>query len=55
MKIKHLPKKITILGCPESGKSTLAIILSKRFNIPVFHLDLYFWKPGWIMKEKQEM
>lgn len=34
-------KKIVIIGCPGSGKTTLAIKLGKMFDIPVFHLDDY--------------
>jgi adenylate kinase family enzyme len=47
-------KKITIFGCPGSGKSTLAKQLSVKLGIPVYHLDLYFWLPGWVLKDEQE-
>ncbi|HVX45156.1 MAG TPA: hypothetical protein VHC49_14800 [Mycobacteriales bacterium] len=30
-----------------AGKSTLAGALAARTGLPIFHLDLYFWKPGW--------
>ncbi len=36
-------KKIMIIGCPASGKSTLGKIISKQLGIPIFHLDKYFW------------
>lgn len=39
--------KIAIIGSPGSGKSTLAIKLHERLSIPVYHLDQYFWLPGW--------
>ena len=39
--------KIAIIGNPESGKSLLASKLHKILNIPVYHLDQYFWKAGW--------
>lgn len=36
-------KKIIIIGCPGSGKSTFAIKLHKATCIPLFHLDMLFW------------
>lgn len=40
-------KKIMIIGCGGSGKTTLAKQLSQELNLPLFHLDNYFWQPGW--------
>ena len=36
--------KIYILGNSASGKSTLAVLLSEKLNIDVYHLDDLFWK-----------
>lgn len=36
--------KITILGVPASGKTTLANKLGEKLNIPVTHLDKIFWE-----------
>jgi adenylate kinase family enzyme len=41
-------KRIAIIGNAGSGKSTLAWRLHTIFKLPVYHLDQYFWKPGWI-------
>ena len=30
-----------------SGKSTFARALAARTGLPVIHLDLHYWKPGW--------
>lgn len=46
--------KIAIIGSPGSGKSTLALQLHKILNIPLFHLDQYFWKPGWQRPDREE-
>ncbi len=36
-------KKIIVIGCPGSGKSTFAKSLSKITGIELFHLDNLFW------------
>lgn len=40
-------KRITIIGNAGSGKSTLSQRLHNITKLPVYHLDQYFWKPGW--------
>lgn len=49
---QRLGNKIVIIGSFGGGKTTLALQLSDILNIPVYHLDRYFWLPGW--KEKPE-
>ena len=46
--------KIAIVGNSGSGKSTLALQLHKMLHIPLFHLDQYFWKPGWQRPDRDE-
>lgn len=36
-------KKILVIGCPGSGKSTFSKKLHEITKIPLFHLDLFFW------------
>lgn len=38
-------KKIIVIGCPGSGKSTFSRKLSSKLGIPLYHLDLIFHKP----------
>src|ERR1700751_6085539 len=37
-----------------SGKSTFSRALSARTGLPVIHLDLYYWKPGWMKPSDDE-
>jgi adenylate kinase family enzyme len=40
-------RRIVVIGCPGSGKTTLALRLGQRLALPVVHLDVLFWRPGW--------
>lgn len=40
-------RRIAIVGSAASGKSTLARELGDRLEIPAYHLDAMYWKPGW--------
>ena len=40
-------KKIVVLGCGGSGKSTFSKKLGVLLDIPIYHLDTFYWKPGW--------
>lgn len=46
--------KIIVIGCPGSGKSTLSKKLHKITNIPLFHLDMIYWKENKTTIDKQE-
>jgi adenylate kinase family enzyme len=47
--------RINIFGSPGSGKTKLAEQLGQKLNIKnVYHLDKYFWRPGWIKTDLQE-
>ena len=43
-----------ITGGPGSGKSTLARALGARTGLPVYHMDHFHWKPGWIERTSEE-
>lgn len=43
-----------IFGIPGSGKSTFALKLSRLLNLPLFHLDKYFFISGWEERNYEE-
>jgi adenylate kinase family enzyme len=48
-------KKIMVVGVsPGVGKTTFARSLGEALNIPVYHLDKYYWKPGWVESPLEE-
>ncbi|MCR5836432.1 MAG: adenylate kinase [Lachnospiraceae bacterium] len=36
-------KRIIVIGCPGSGKSTFSKALHKTTGIPLYHLDMMYW------------
>ncbi|MDW4066456.1 hypothetical protein QI274_00820 [Staphylococcus saprophyticus] len=46
--------KVMVVGSSGSGKSTFSRQLSKILKVPVYHLDMYFWKPNWQMMRYYE-
>ncbi|KMW58877.1 DNA topology modulation protein [Candidatus Rhodobacter oscarellae] len=47
-------KRVMIIGQPGSGKSTLARALGEITGLPVVHVDLIHWMPGWEERPKPE-
>jgi adenylate kinase family enzyme len=37
-----------------AGKSTFSRTLSAKTGLPVIHLDVHFWKPGWVEPSEDE-
>lgn len=52
--ITNQDKKIAIIGCPGSGKTTVAFKLAEKYNLPLYHLDTYQWLPGWQKVAREE-
>ena len=45
-------KKIIVIGCPGSGKSTFSKELHELTKIPLFHLDMMYWNSDRTIVEK---
>ena len=46
-------KKIIVIGCPGSGKSTFSKKLHKITGIPLFHLDMLYWNEDKTVVERE--
>jgi AAA domain len=47
-------RRILVIGPAGSGKSTFAGALSTRTGLPVIHLDVHYWRPGWVRPSEDE-
>ncbi len=47
-------RRVLVIGMAGSGKSTFSRALSAKTGLPVIHLDLYQWKPGWVRPSEEE-
>ena len=46
-------KKVIVIGCPGSGKSTFSRELQKITHLPLHHLDMMFWNPDKTTVDKE--
>lgn len=46
--------RIVVTGLAGSGKSTISRALADRTGLPLIHLDLHYWQPGWVAPTEQE-
>ncbi len=49
-----LGRRVVVTGLAGSGKSTFSLALAAKTGLPVVHLDLHFWKPGWVAPSEAE-
>jgi adenylate kinase family enzyme len=47
-------RRVLIIGNSGGGKSTLARRLGEKLGLPVIHLDVLFWKPGWVESDRDD-
>jgi adenylate kinase family enzyme len=41
-------RRVLVIGSGGAGKSTFSRRLGKRLGLEVIHLDVAFWRPGWV-------
>ncbi|MFI4934339.1 MAG: hypothetical protein ACHP7N_06950 [Caulobacterales bacterium] len=46
-------RRVAVIGRSGGGKSTLARALGSTLGLPVIHLDVLFWRPGWVESEPE--
>ena len=47
-------KRIIVVGSQGSGKTRLSLALGKKLGLPVIHLDVLYWRPGWKPSDKED-
>ena len=47
-------RRVLVIGMAGSGKSTFARALGAKTRLPVIHLDVHYWKPGWERPSDEE-
>lgn len=48
-------RRVAIVGCPGSGKSTLARAMGESLTLPVIHMDVLYFQPGWSPSDDRAM
>jgi adenylate kinase family enzyme len=43
-----------VFGRPGSGKSTFSILLAAKTDLPLYHLDKYFFTTNWVERDKDD-
>ncbi|CAA9542630.1 MAG: DNA topology modulation protein [uncultured Thermomicrobiales bacterium] len=50
----RIGRRVVVTGLAGAGKSTFSRALSAKTGLPLIHLDLAFWKPGWVAPSEDE-
>lgn len=48
-------ERIVVTGMAGAGKSTFSRMLAAKTGLPLIHLDLHSWKPGWVRVSENEL
>jgi adenylate kinase family enzyme len=47
-------RRVLVTGMAGSGKSTFSRALAAKTGLPAIHLDVHYWKPGWVEPSESE-
>ncbi|NNE67489.1 MAG: DNA topology modulation protein [Pyrinomonadaceae bacterium] len=47
-------KRVLVVGSCGAGKSTFSRKLQEKTDLPLIHLDRYYWKPDWVESSVEE-
>lgn len=47
-------RRVLVSGLAGAGKSTFSRALSAKTGLPLIHLDIHFWEPGWVKPTVEE-
>ena len=47
-------RRVVVTGMAGAGKSTFSRALSDKTGLPLIHLDVHFWQPGWVEPSEDE-
>lgn len=47
-------QRVAIVGSGGAGKTTFSLTFARLTGLPVFHLDEYYWRPGWVETPRDE-
>ncbi|MCA9919533.1 MAG: hypothetical protein KC445_16350 [Anaerolineales bacterium] len=50
-----LGNRIVVTGMAGAGKSTFSRVLAQKTGLPLIHLDLHCWNPGWVRVPADEL
>ncbi len=50
----HCMRRVLVIGCGGSGKSTFSTRLARETGLELIHLDALYWRAGWIESPKDE-
>ncbi len=48
-------QRIVVTGMAGAGKSTFSRVLAAKTGLPLIHLDLHIWNPGWVRVSDSEL
>ncbi len=48
-------QRIVVAGMAGAGKSTFSRVLAAKTGLPLIHLDLHIWNPGWVRVSDSEL